>query len=230
MQKSNGVAAVDRAIDILSAIAQADEPLSLAELSRATGYYKSTLLRLMASLERASLIVRLTNARYMIGPYAGELGRRYELTHQLHKVIAPLFHDLVAKGSESPSFHVYFDATHRLCVLRINSHHSTLDRVAEGDHLPLDRGAAGKVIMAFHNTGRTPTPDNVVAVSLGERDPVCAAVACAVFTKHDEFCGAMSLSGPKERFTAESIKRMTDMVRRAAKEASRALGGSWPEK
>src|SRR6185436_16540448 len=48
-----GVAAVDRALLILSALASAPEPSSLAQLARATGLYKSTMLRIIASLEAA---------------------------------------------------------------------------------------------------------------------------------------------------------------------------------
>ena len=40
------------------------------------------------------------------------------------------------------------DAKLRLCVLRIDSQHATLDRVSAGALLPLDRGAAGHQIVS----------------------------------------------------------------------------------
>ena len=42
------------------------------------------------------------------------------------------------KGTESASFHAYHDAQSRVCLLRVDSHHSTLDRIRTGDLLPLD--------------------------------------------------------------------------------------------
>ena len=45
---SPGVAAVDRALTILSAFDGEPNALTLAALSRRTGFYKSTLLRLIA--------------------------------------------------------------------------------------------------------------------------------------------------------------------------------------
>jgi DNA-binding IclR family transcriptional regulator len=228
-KSSTGVAAVDRALAIATAISLSGEPITLAELARQTGLYKSTLLRLIASLEKVSLVTRLTDGRYALGPYARELGQRYDASYRLTQVLRPMLDGLVAQGTESASFHVYHDDTHRMCVLRVNSHHSTLDHISEGDLLPLAHGAAGKLIRAFRGKNVVPSLDNVVSISLGERDPNCAAVACAVFTRGNEFCGAISLSGPKERFSTDAIHAMSDTIRKAAKEATEALGGLWPK-
>jgi len=70
---SDGVAAVERALTIVGAVAERTEPITLADLSRATGFYKSTLLRLIASLEKAALVVRRADGRYSLGPYAHHL-------------------------------------------------------------------------------------------------------------------------------------------------------------
>ncbi len=64
--------------------------------------------------------------------------------------------------------------------------------------------------------------------SMGERDPNCAAVASPVFGPDGDLCGAISLSGPKERFSAAAVKKMGKLVQDAAAEATRALGGRWP--
>lgn len=228
IQDNTGVAAVDRAFSIVQVVARQSEPITLADLSRATGFYKSTLLRLIASLEKVSLVVRRHDGRYVLGPYAYELGRSYQGAYQITEVLQPILQRLVEQGSESSSFHVHYDATTRMCLLRIDSHHSTLDSIGEGDRLPLGNGAAGRLITVFHDANVMPRYDNVFALSMGERDPACAAVACAVFAAGNEFVGAISLSGPKDRFSESSIKKMTDMVRDAAREATHKLGGHWP--
>ncbi len=227
---ANGVAAVDRALTILKAVADAKEPVSLATLARRTGFYKSTLLRLLGSLNKAALVRRNGTGSYILGPYARELGRHYESTYHVDQVILPLLADLIDAGTESASFHVHLDDYHRICVLRLNSRHSTLDHIDEGDLLPLAKGAAGKLISAFHGTGLQPSLSNVIAVSLGEREHNCAAVACAVFMHDNEFCGAMSLSGPKERFNQDTIQHMRTLLLAKACQASESLGGQWPTK
>jgi DNA-binding IclR family transcriptional regulator len=63
---------------------------------------------------------------------------------------------------------------------------------------------------------------------MGERDPNCAAVASPVFGPDDDICGAISLSGPKERFTPAAVKKMAKLAQEAAASATQALGGRWP--
>lgn len=229
VQGDDGVAAVDRALAIVDVIARRSDPITLADLSRATGFYKSTLLRLIASLEKASLVIRRSDGRYALGRYAHELGRSYESAYRLTEVMLPVLQSLVNRGSESGSFHVYHDAKSRVCLLRVDSHHSTLDRIRVGDLLPLDRGAAGKLIKTYSGTGLAPSKEHLIIISMGERDPNCAAVASPVFGLENEFCGAISLSGPKERFTPEAVEKMSKMVQKGAAAATEALGGIWPK-
>jgi len=226
---STGVAAVERALAIVRAVAVCTEPISLADLARSTGLYKSTLLRLIGSLEKAALVIRRNNGRYSLGPYAHVLGRAYEATYRITETILPLLEDLVNKGTESASFHVYNDARTRACVLRVDSHHSTLDRIRVGDLLPLDRGAAGRLLTHYVLERQPISVTGLVAVSLGERDPSCAAVASPVFGPDGEMCGAISLSGPRERFSAASIRKMSKQLQETARIATVSLGGRWPE-
>jgi DNA-binding IclR family transcriptional regulator len=126
------------------------------------------------------------------------------------------------------------DRTTRLCLARVDSLHATLDRIRAGDLLPLARGAAGRLILAFQGA---PGSDMArlreagVAISFGERDPACAGLACPVFGREHRFIGALSLSGPRERFTEPAIKRMTKLLRAAAEELSLPLtGGQAPRR
>ena len=70
------------------------QPLTLADLARATGYYKSTLLRLIASLERSGLVVRRADQRYSLGPMAFRLGRAFEATFHLKESVLPVLHEI----------------------------------------------------------------------------------------------------------------------------------------
>jgi DNA-binding IclR family transcriptional regulator len=226
---STGVAAVDRALTILAAFEGAAEPLTLAELARRTGLYKSTLLRLMASLQAFGYLVQLADGRYHLGPTPFRLGAVYQRANNLYDHVMPVLRQLVAAGTESPSFHVRHDARRRLCVFRVDSQHSTLDRVEAGMLLPLDRGAAGKVILAFDGEKGEAFDrirERYVAISFGERDPDCAGIACPVFGPNRTLVGALSLSGPKSRFSKENIKTMSSLLLKDAIRLTRSLGGS----
>jgi DNA-binding IclR family transcriptional regulator len=94
--------------------------------------------------------------------------------------------------------------------------------------LPLDRGAAGRLILAFDGENGE-VYDRIrkgaIAVSFGERDPDCAGIACPVFGPNGKLVGALSLSGPKPRFTRDSIKTMSALLSQAAARLTRSLGG-----
>jgi DNA-binding IclR family transcriptional regulator len=228
---SHGVAAVDRALAILAAIEAEPAALPLAQLSRATGLYKSTILRLLGSLEGGGYVVRLRDGRYTLGPMAFRLGSAYQRVNPFHAHVVPVLKDLVEAGQESPSFHVRQDAETRLCMFRLNSHHATLDSVCAGQILPLRRGAAGRTLLAFDGE---PGEDFEAirgagyTLSRGERDPHCAGLACPVWGPGDRLGGALSLSGPRERFTDEAVAAMLPVLLRSAAAISQALGGRPP--
>lgn len=228
---STGVAAVDRALSLVAALEVYPEPQTLADLSHETGLYKSTILRLLTSLQGAGYVVRLRDGRYSLGPMAFRLGLAYERANPLREHILPILKDLVRQGTESASFHVRQDADARLCLFRVDSRHPTLDRVQAGSVLPLRQGAAGRVLLAFDGEPG-PAFDEarraIVVVSMGERDPSCAGIACPVFGPQDQVKGALSLSGPKERFTKATIASMRDLLVAAAKTVTRSLGGTYP--
>ena len=67
------VEAVERALTLLEVFNEHQPELSLTELSLATGFYKSTILRLMASLEVFGFVVRNERGMYRIGPACARL-------------------------------------------------------------------------------------------------------------------------------------------------------------
>lgn len=228
-----GVAAVDRALAIVAALEASSTPRNLSEISRATSLYKSTILRILQSLQDAGYVVRVEESKYALGPTIMQLGLAYERANPLRHLFLPIMQKLVDSGSESPSFHIKQTSEERLCLFRLNSHHSTLDRVHAGDRLPVRRGAAGKVLLAFDMNPEAGAEmdeirTNCVAVSLGERDKFCAGVAAPVFTRRNRLLGALSFSGPKERFEPADVKKMKADILAAARELTTALGGTYP--
>jgi DNA-binding IclR family transcriptional regulator len=176
-------------------------------------------------------VSRLRDGRYELGPTAFRLGAAFARKNALSHHVMPALQELVDRGTESASFHVRQDAENRLCLFRVNSHHETLDRVEAGRVYPLRAGAAGHIILAFDGA-EGPRYDGIRAercnISLGERDPSCAAVAAPVFGPRDALAGVLSLSGPSDRFTPADIARMKTVLRSVAVQLTRALGGIWP--
>lgn len=216
------VAALERALSVLAVFDQHAGPVTLAKLAEVTGLYKSTILRFLVSFESHGYIQRLSDGQYRVGPTLFRLGTIYEKTQSARDLIVETLAHLVAQGTESASFHVR-DGQQRLCLYRVNSNHTTLDTVRAGDYLPLERGAAGRVLLAFGGAqgGKFEAlRAGGISLSEGERDPACWALAAPVFGREHALLGVISLSGPKERFTEANIARMSALLREAAKDCS----------
>ena len=96
-----GAAAVDRALSLLAAYAAGDASLGLAELAERTRLYKSTVLRLLASLMHARLIQQTSDGRYALGTEVARLHSIYAASFSLDQVVMPVLRDLVAQTGES---------------------------------------------------------------------------------------------------------------------------------
>jgi DNA-binding IclR family transcriptional regulator len=223
-----GVAALDRALAVLEAAAADEAPATLADLARRTGLHKSTILRLAGSLRRGALLERLADGRYRVGPGAFRLGAVYQRSVAPAEAVMPALRALAeASGGESAAFYAP-TGSDRTCLHRIESRHAIRYHVREGDVLPLDRGAGGRVIAAFSGWPGEPYETvrrERVFVSIGDRDPETAGVAAPVFGPGGALAGAVTLAGPRSRVDAAFLIAMRAPLLAAAAEATRALGG-----
>jgi DNA-binding IclR family transcriptional regulator len=139
----------------------------------------------------------------------------------------PVLRELVARTSESAALYVR-SGDKRLCAYRIASPRAISDNVRQGELLPLNRGAGGHVLLAFAGQADESYAEvrrRMYAATRGERDPETAAVACPVFGQGQQLEGALSLSGPIQRFTAKTIRTMNVALLESARCLTAALGG-----
>ncbi|MCC9622873.1 IclR family transcriptional regulator [Thalassospira sp. MA62] len=199
------VSAVERALKILDCFTDQTPDLSLKQLSEQTGMYKSTISRLAGTLESQGFLMVSGRGRYRLGPALWRLGSIYRRSYRLDDVVRPHLSALVGETSETASFYIP-EGRNRLCLLRENSQSSLRHHLEEGAILPSDRGAAGHVLRAWGD-GVDDQAINVLhdgfAQSDGERDPDVAAIAVPVLSPQNELLGALTLSGPRSRFTEE---------------------------
>lgn len=219
---SGGVAAVDRALMLLTAFAKGDRSLSLQDLAERTGLVKSTALRLLVSLQHFGLVQRLDDGRYALGPVVAHLNGLYGDSFGLDTVVPPALRALVEATRESASFHVR-QGDQRLILFRVNSPQPLSDHSRVGELLPLQRGTGGHVIMAFSGAKGVLYDqirrDRVIAL-VSDRVPELAGVSAPVFETGDRLVGAITLTLPRERFHEGLVPH----VRAAAASLSGQLG------
>lgn len=222
------VEAVERALTILDSFSEAEDGLTLAELAARTGFYKSTILRLNRSLERFGYLIRSPDGTFRLGPALWRLGSLYRRGFDLGERVRPVLRRLRDETGETASFYIR-DGDVRVCLYRINSNRAIRHHLDEGVHLPLDRGAAGRLLLAYSGEPG-PQYDRLrkdgFAISLGERDPEIASVTVPVLTPSGKIRGALTISGLITRFDADVQRKYVNLLKRTARQLEADLGGS----
>lgn len=223
-----GVAAVDRALALLSTFRAGDVSVGLTELSARTGLYKSTALRLLASLEHARLLQRLDDGCYALGNEIARLHAIYAASFSLDQVVLPELRRLVKATSESAAYHVRqgqgADAV-RLCLYRIDSPHPVRDHIRAGDVLPLERGTGGRVLTAFDPARakvRGAADRKLLAAirergyyaATGDRLAEVAGISAPVFHADGTLAAAITLTMPSHRYDERYVKPVLEAARR----------------
>jgi DNA-binding IclR family transcriptional regulator len=225
---NDGVAAVDRALTILDAFTPDDRGLTLSEISRRTGLYKSTALRLAESLEKFGYLRRDEEGYYKLGAKPLYLGTVYQRQFRTSDCVPKVLREIADELKESASFFVR-DGDKRVCLHRVDAPRAVRDAISEGDRLPLDVGASGHVILAF--TGQPghrydEIRQTLYVASFGERDPETAAVACPILGIDSEFAGALTVSGPRYRIEKLTVEAILPVLYKQARDLTRQFGGN----
>lgn len=226
-KSEGGVAAVDRALEILAAFEPTDKALTLAELAQRTKFYKSTILRLAQSLLRHNYLQRLDDGSYRIGPAPLMLGALYQRSMRVGDILLPLMHELAEQTGESVSIYTR-NGDVRVCIHRVDSKHAVRDHVREGDVLPLERGSGGRILLAFHGAKGEPYETirtEYCYASVGERDSETAGLSVPFFGSGQAVLGALTLAGPRSRIDETFIANARVLLLRVACRATNALGG-----
>lgn len=226
-QTAVGVAAVNRALTLLAAFSKDQLSFNLTQLASASGLYKSTVLRLADSLIDHGYLMRSPSGLFSLGPTPLRLAALYRSNLHPAEVVMPVLRELMQASSESSALYVRA-GDKRLCAYRVTSSRAVNDNVQQDELLPLKKGAAGRVLLAFSGElglVHEKTRQQLLVVTLGERDSETAAMACPVFGVGQRLEGALSLSGPIQRFKAADVRRMSPHLILAARTITAGLGG-----
>ncbi len=220
------IAAVERALQVLSAF-RTSPRLTLSELSKQTNLFKSTLLRILSTLERHGYVTRLGDGQYRIGGVVYELGSGYIASFMLEDVIKPALESLSEATGESAAFYVR-SGIRRQCVFRVDSPQAVRHVILTGQILDLDKAATSLIFRRYENDDFRPSSlvnyENHCIATSGIGDSQTASVAAPIFDTKG-FLGVMNVSGPVNRFTQSSINRFRIKLASTAARISSGLGG-----
>jgi DNA-binding IclR family transcriptional regulator len=206
MDTVTGVGVLDKAFDILRAVAE--RPATLGTLQSATGLPRATAHRLAVALEAHGMLRRDDDGRFDLGPELAALGRLADQRFPLVELARDVLTRLRDETGESVQLFVR-EGTQRRCVLSLPSPHALRWIVPDGARLPLDLGSAGRVLSGELG------PRGWLA-SVEEREAGVASVSAPVRAGDATVVAAVSVSGPVERLTRRPGDRFGTQVVEAA--------------
>lgn len=234
------VRAVERALDILMCFTK-DSDLGLSEIAGAIGLHKSTVHRLLTTLEERGFVIRNpATDKYRLGLKIWELSAHLSHNDDPAVLLLPQMEQLRDRLGETVSLYLR-DGTDRLRIQAVQSNQA-IRRVAQvGARLPLFVGASSKVLVAYAEDAVLravlDSPDWPAAVdreayisqleeirrvgyatSYEEREPGAAAVAAPIFDRNGRVAAALSVSGPVSRLSPQTLEKMAPVLIEAARE------------
>jgi IclR family transcriptional regulator, acetate operon repressor len=247
--RNDGVQSVERALELLEALAQPGEGMGISELGRATGLPVATIHRLLATMAARGYVRRdSASHKYTLGSQLLQLGEA--ATRHFAWFARPYLAELMEASGETANLAV-FEEGQVAYVAQVPSRHHRVRMFTEvGRRVLPHTSGVGKVVLAFHprpeveallartglprRTSRTITDparflaelDAVArqgyAIDSGEEEVGVRCLAVPVFGVGGSVA-AMSVSAPEGRLEDGDIERiLPEMLRISA-----ALSGAF---
>ncbi|WP_336785800.1 IclR family transcriptional regulator [Paenibacillus sp. MMO-177] len=242
----NGTQTLNRALDILFALSEANDTLTVSEIAEKVSIPESTTYRFLQTLEQNGIVERRGKSQVGLGLRILDLAR--SLSQQMHRELLPLalpiMEELTAQTQETSVLFVR-TGLNCVCIQNVRSQGLLQFAVENGRVLPLASGASGKSILAYENErtiGRvfdtlgSKAEQSKLAADLeiirtngfcithGEVDPDIFAIAAPIFDAHGLIVASLSIAGPNFRSNAEYDKEMSGYLLDASDRLSRRLG------
>ena len=223
---SDRAGAVEKALRILETFTDEKSVLTLTQIAEATGFYKSTVLRISSLLMQFEYLIRQEDGTFKIGPGLFRLGEIYRKNFDSSEVVRPILREVAREVNESAAFYIKHENI-RICLYRVNANRPIRHVVKEGAQLPLERGASGKVLLAYSGADDKISEEirqKGWCTSQGERSSSeVAALAVPVLSPKGKLLGALHVSGLASRFTEEFLEETIPYLQEKAVELGENL-------
>jgi IclR family transcriptional regulator, acetate operon repressor len=248
-QASEGVRAVERALDVLAAFGADDRELLVADLVKRVGLSRPTLYRLLHTLEKKGFVVAQGEPqRFRLGPAVARLAHVWGSALDLDTVARPILQEAWRYTAETVALFVPRGEM-RLCIAELQSPQALSFRRGVGYSEKLVRGASGRAILAL-----TPlAPGQLEAYAAGTNVDVAwvrdqlpitrergyamghneliqgaYAVAAPFFDAAGNVAGSLGVFGPDVRLTEARVHEFGHYLRGLSARLTEMLGGRPP--
>jgi len=248
----SSIQSVERAIAILTAF-DIDKPeLGVIELSKMLALHKSTVSRLLATLEKGGLVEQNpVTGKYRLGVTLIGLAGLVVALADVRKIARPLLRQLAEETQETVNLAV-LDRGEVTNIEQMLPNKRQVKNIGwVGRRTPLHCVSTGKVLLAYQPeeeidriiaqgllrcTDKTTTDPRRLreelvkvrqqgyATGLEELEEGLNAVAAPVRDHTGKVIAVISVSGPSYRVSPQKIPELVELVKQTAKQLSRQLG------
>ncbi|HET8561070.1 MAG TPA: IclR family transcriptional regulator [Marmoricola sp.] len=250
--ETRGIAALKNGVAVLRAFSVEDPVLGVSEIAAKMGLHKSTVSRILATLEQEDLVERDGDGRrFRLG--LGVIGMAGPLLADLdvRRVAYPYLTDLSRRVGETVALMVW-DGSESVCVEQVPSRHQVKHTTPLGTRYNTAASSSVQVFLAHFDAFTVrrlvtsgaidlPGADEAVleaftlrlrevvergyALNYGETSLEEVGIAAPVVDHRGDAVAAVLVSAPRFRVSREQAVAIADAVRGCADDISKRLGG-----
>lgn len=253
---AGGVQSVERALSLLSILADNGMDSSLSELSRQAKLPTTTVHRLLAALLHEGYVTQdPVSSRYALGGVLVLIAQKAVRSNELIRVARPWLEKIAAETGETVNLTARFGDS-VMQMDHVESRNMLRVSYAPGERFPMHASASGKLFLAnlppaereriltttlepftTETITRRHSLENEIreiqqrgySLDDAEREIGVRCVAAPIFNRHGEVAAAVSISGPVLRISVDQLHSMARPLLHAAREISSALSGARAE-
>lgn len=242
------VKSVTKAVSILDQLANQSNPMGTRELAAAVNLPKTTVQRLLETLDSAGLVTPDELGRgYRLAPKVFHLGMTVLRQTDVRTVALPYMHKLRDHSGETVGLNIRVDQYQRMLIEQLESFAPIRFKAEVGALYPLVAGAPGRALLSglsqhelksladdarLHTVAKGQLRSEDVkevrrrgyAVAYEETIPELNTVAVPVKNGYGGIIAAIGVSGPKSRFDSSAIDKLVPHILDAGASIAAELG------
>ncbi|MDI6600823.1 MAG: IclR family transcriptional regulator [Thermoanaerobacteraceae bacterium] len=252
MNDSYNVQVLERTVKVLEVMAKYPYGMALTDISRDVNLNKSTVFRILATLQYYGYIMQDNDGKYKLGYKFLELSSAVMERLDIRKIAHPYLDELSRITGEVVHL-VILDGYEGVYIDKVDNSSGTIRMYSQvGKHIPLHCTGVGKVLLAAMSVeevekviglkGLPKRTENTItdagklfeelqkikeqgyAIDDIENEEGIRCVAAPILNYHGETIAAVSISGPTLRVTRERVPELVHLLKDYTLDISRELG------
>lgn len=250
-----GASVIENAVAVLRCFSPDRQELGVTEIAPKVGLHKSSVSRILASLEREGIVEQGQSRRYRLGLGIIAIAGPLLADLDVRRASYPIMQDLTAKTGETSALMVW-NGTESITVEQIPSAHEVKHTSSLGSRYGTAFSASVQVFLAGEDSGRIrdligggaitssgqgddgsldvdeylsrleQVARAGVAVNYGETSSEAVGIAAPVKDHRGVTVAAILIPAPRFRVDDEGVERLSRFCVDAASQVTKRLGGS----